>query len=114
MAAAESVIGSRAWSSGKCCFRKALVESHCSPLVAGVMMADGLQLGPPATSARGWCCSYNQAQEEEEGRERLDGRGSHRPNITHACVRVCVAVNMMFWFLLFLCLFDMCDGNHTG
>lgn len=80
-------------------------------------MADGLQLGPPATSSRGWCCSYNQTQEEEEGRERLDGRGSHRPNITDlTCVRacVCVAVNMMFCFLLFLCLFDMGGGNHTG
>lgn len=35
-------------------------------------MADGLQLGPPATSSSGWCSPYNQThdkgeEEEEEG-----------------------------------------------
>lgn len=46
------------------------MESLRSPLVAGVMMADGFQLGPPATSSSVWCWPYSQTHEGEGG-----GRG---------------------------------------
>lgn len=66
--------------------KASLVESLGSPLVAGVMIADGLQLRPPATSSSGWCWPYNQThdeveeekEEEEKERTGLDWTGSQR------------------------------------
>lgn len=56
-------------TSGCCKVHKRVVELLCSRLVAGVMMADGLQLGPPATPSSGWCWPYNQAH-KEKGEEK--------------------------------------------
>lgn len=75
----QSTEGCRAWISGKCCLHivcYVVALTVFRPSAAGVTMADGLQLAPPATCfSSTWRCKCQCCSEAQEQELDLIARG---------------------------------------